>query len=52
VRVTDGIVSLDGQLTLRSMVEHSGHLVHCVPGVIAVRKNLRYEIDDLVITGL
>jgi CBS domain-containing protein len=50
--VTDGIVTLDGTLTLHSGVELLGHAVHRIPGVITVRNNIRYDVDDLMITGL
>jgi CBS domain-containing protein len=52
VHVTDGIVTLDGTLTLHSTVRHAADAAHHIPGVIAVRNNLRYDIDDLMITGL
>ncbi|RSM85281.1 BON domain-containing protein [Kibdelosporangium aridum] len=52
VHVTDGVVTLDGALTLHSTVQRADLAAHHVPGVIAVRNNLRYDIDDLVITGL
>ena len=52
VEVTDGVVTLSGTLSLRSAAEHAGRIIHHVPGVIGVRNNLRYDIDDLVITGL
>lgn len=52
VNVTDGVAVLDGALKLRSTVQRAGEVAHHVPGVIAVRNNLRYDIDDLMITGL
>jgi len=52
VQVADGIATLDGTLTLHSSVQRAGHATHRVPGVIAVYNNLRYDIDDLMITGL
>jgi osmotically-inducible protein OsmY len=52
VHVTGGIVTLDGTLTLHSTVQRAGDAAHHVPGVVAVRNNLRYDIDDLMITGL
>ncbi|PXY17006.1 MULTISPECIES: CBS domain-containing protein [Pseudonocardiaceae] len=52
VRVTDGIVTLDGTLALHSAVERAKIITSRVPGVIAVHNNLRYDLDDLMITGL
>ncbi|TCO61948.1 BON domain-containing protein [Actinocrispum wychmicini] len=52
VCVTDGIVTLDGTLTLHSTVQRAGHAAHHVPGVVAVHNNIRYDVDDLMITGL
>ncbi|MCE7002046.1 CBS domain-containing protein [Kibdelosporangium philippinense] len=52
VHVTDGVVTLDGTLTLHSAVQRAGVAAHHIPGVVAVRNNLRYDIDDLMITGL
>lgn len=52
VHVADGVVTLDGSLTLHSAVERATVVVGYVPGVIAVRNNLRYDIDDLMITGM
>jgi hypothetical protein len=33
-------------------VEHAGWTACCVPGVVAVHNYLRFEFDDLMITGL
>lgn len=52
VRVTDGVATLDGTVRLRSVVEHATHATLHVPGVITLHNNLRYDIDDLMITGL
>jgi CBS domain-containing protein len=52
VEIADGVVTLSGTLSLRSEAEHAGRLAYQVPGVIGVHNNLRYDIDDLVITGL
>jgi CBS domain-containing protein len=52
VEIVDGVVTLSGTLSLRSAAEHAGRLTHQVLGVIGVRNNLHYDIDDLVITGL
>jgi osmotically-inducible protein OsmY len=52
VAVRDGVVTLDGRLTLHSTVESVGRSALCVPGVVAVRNHLDYQTDDLLITGL
>lgn len=52
VHVRDGMVTLDGVLRLRSTTERAGWLARGVPGVIAVCNNLRFDVDDLMITGL
>jgi hypothetical protein len=52
VHVTDGIATLDGALTLHSSAERAGQAAHHIPGVVAVHNNLRYDIDDLMITEL
>jgi CBS domain-containing protein len=52
VEVTDGIVALSGKLRLRSTTESVYRVALCVPGVITVHNDLRYDIDDMLITGL
>ena len=54
VRVVDGIVTLEGTLTLHSAVERAIGNACQVPGVVAVRSTLRFDVDvdDLMITGL
>jgi hypothetical protein len=39
-------------LTLHSSAERAGQAAHHIPGVVAVHNNLRYDIDDLMITEL
>jgi CBS-domain-containing membrane protein len=51
VHVADGVVTLDGTLILHSAVQRAGDSVHHIPGVVAVHNNLRYDVDDLMITG-
>ncbi|SDY11025.1 CBS domain-containing protein [Amycolatopsis xylanica] len=51
IGVTDGIVTLEGTFPLRSNADHAVHLAHHIPGVVAVRDHLRYDADDLMITG-
>ncbi|MFI7117849.1 CBS domain-containing protein [Amycolatopsis sp. NPDC049868] len=52
VSVADGVVTLDGTLRLRSFTDHSVREARHVPGVIAVRNNLAYLVDDLTSHGL
>jgi CBS domain-containing protein len=51
VQVVSGVVELAGTLVYRSQVEHAAVAVSRVAGVVAVRNNLTYEIDDLHVTG-
>ncbi|GLZ27892.1 hypothetical protein Lesp02_00820 [Lentzea sp. NBRC 105346] len=52
VHVADGVVTLEGALSVRSAAERAEWTVRGVPGVIAVRNNLDFDVDDLMITGL
>ncbi|NKE59900.1 CBS domain-containing protein [Lentzea sp. PSKA42] len=52
VLVCDGAVTLDGALSLRSATERAEWIARGVPGVISVRNNLSFDVDDLMITGL
>ncbi|HEX8866248.1 MAG TPA: CBS domain-containing protein [Lentzea sp.] len=52
VRVIDGVVTLDGALCLHSATQRAEWIARGVPGVIAVRNNLSFDVDDLMITGL
>lgn len=52
IQVMNGIVTLDGALLLRSNVEHACWRARRVPGVVAVNNHLRFQVDDLMITGL
>jgi hypothetical protein len=52
VYVDHGVVTLHGTLTYRSRAEHAGYAASRVAGVVAIRNNLSYELDDLMITGL
>lgn len=51
VEVMGGVVTLAGELTYRSQVEHAGLAASRVSGVVAVRNNLGYDIDDMLVTG-
>ena len=52
VHVIDGVVTLDGVLCLHSATQRAEWIARGVPGVIAVRNNLSFDVDDLMITGL
>jgi CBS domain-containing protein len=52
VHVDHGVVTLQGTLAYRSRAEHAGYAASRVAGVVAIRNNLSYEVDDLMITGL
>lgn len=51
VDVRGGHVTLRGNLRLRSTAESIIRDAHAVPGVIAVRDDLRYDVDDLMAMG-
>jgi len=52
VEVRDAIVTLDGALTLRSATTHAARTAHHVSGVVAVRNNIHFDLDDQMITGM
>ncbi len=52
VHVSGGVVTLDGTLGLHSATERAEWIARGVPGVIAVRNRLSFDVDDLMITGL
>ena len=51
VTTTDGVVTLRGRLKFRSIAEKLLRLSREVPGVVAVTDDLRYDIDDSMVTG-
>jgi CBS domain-containing protein len=51
IEVVAGVVTLAGELTYRSQVEHAVLATSRVSGVVAVRNNLGYDIDDMLVTG-
>jgi osmotically-inducible protein OsmY len=51
VTTTDGVVTLRGRLKFRSTVENLLRLSRRVPGVVAVTDDLRYDVDDSMVTG-
>lgn len=52
IEVVDGVVTLSGRLRLRSTAESVCAVAHHVPGVVTVHNDLRYDVDDLLITGI
>ncbi|GAB2864390.1 CBS domain-containing protein [Lentzea nigeriaca] len=52
VRVAGGLVTLEGTLCLRSATERAERIARAVAGVVGVRNNLGFDVDDLMITGL
>lgn len=51
VRVESGTAALDGELERRGQVDATVRMVQAVPGVVGVRNNLRYLVDDMVVGG-
>jgi CBS-domain-containing membrane protein len=47
VRVTDGVVHLDGMVERRSLVPVVLEMVEAVDGVVGVESELRWELDDV-----
>jgi CBS-domain-containing membrane protein len=52
VEVHNAIVTLDGELALRSATTRAVQVVHRVSGVVAVRNNIHFDLDDQMITGM
>jgi CBS domain-containing protein len=52
VRVVGGHVTLNGVMCLRSATERAARIARGVAGVVEVHNNLRFDVDDLMITGL
>jgi CBS domain-containing protein len=51
VVVSDGVVSLEGQLERRSLIPVLIGLVHAVEGVVGVQDRLSFAVDDVSPTG-
>jgi CBS domain-containing protein len=53
-QVSDGVVTLDGQVAQTSTAEEAGRLARLVPGVVDVVNQIRFDYDDRAIlaTGL
>lgn len=47
VDVTDGVVTLRGRLARRSVVRVCDRLIRAMPGVVGLRNELRFDVDDL-----
>lgn len=52
MHVDNGIVTLAGEVPLRTTADRLIHLARSVHGVIHVHNQLTYEFDDTMITGL
>ncbi len=52
VVVADGVATVDGSVERRTTALVAGQLIQAVPGVVAVRNNVRYELDDTVTSPL
>jgi CBS domain-containing protein len=52
VTVAGGEVTLGGSVERRTTAQIAGQLTKAVPGVVAVRNNLEYELDDTVTSPL
>ena len=51
VGVHDGLVTLQGEVSRRGLVDAAIRMVRAVPGVVGVRNDLRYLVDDVVVGG-
>lgn len=49
--VHSGLVTLDGEVARRGLADAAVRMVRAAPGVVGVRNNLRYLVDDVVIRG-
>ena len=52
VEVTDGVATVDGSVERRTTALVAGQLTQAIAGVVAVRNNVRYEMDDTVTSPL
>jgi CBS domain-containing protein len=52
VDVADGVATVDGSVERRTTAQVAAQLTQAVPGVVAVRNNIRYELDDTVTSPL
>lgn len=47
VSVSSGVATVDGVLRRRRQMDSVSRIVSALPGVVGVRNNLRYVIDDV-----
>jgi CBS domain-containing protein len=52
VEVVDGVAVLAGAVERRTTAQIAAQLTHAVPGVVAVRNDVRHEVDDTVTSPL
>ena len=52
VVVSAGVATLDGSVERRTTALVAGQLTQAIPGVVAVRNNVRFEMDDTVTSAL
>jgi CBS domain-containing protein len=52
VVVVEGVATLDGSVERRTTAQIAGQLTQSIAGVVAVRNNVRYELDDTVTSPL
>ncbi|MFI7680096.1 CBS domain-containing protein [Actinophytocola sp. NPDC049390] len=51
VEVSSGLVTLGGEVSRRGLADAAVRMVRATPGVVGVRNNLRYLVDDVVVGG-
>jgi len=51
-RVRDAVVTLEGTVNLHSTALNAARIAHHVNGVIAVRNQIQFDLDDHMITGM
>ncbi len=51
VSVHAGLVTLDGEVSRRGLADAAVRMARATPGVVGVRNNLRYLVDDVVVGG-
>jgi CBS domain-containing protein len=51
VEVSSGLVTLGGEVSRRGLADAAVRMVRATPGVVGVRNNLRYLVDDVLVGG-
>jgi CBS domain-containing protein len=51
VRVEAGVVTVDGEVARRGLADAAVRMVRALPGVVGVRDNIRYLVEEAVWTG-